>query len=350
VGGVASSDRACRVSETNLPQPENHSSRGGATGGGSREQPPSEQRWLGGLLGLAAVLLAVVLVIILPRLGGTPRGGRPGATSAPATRSASQSVGGLLFVRQGALPGSYDVWIANPDGKGQRDLTRDRASDSDPDWSPDGRRIVYASMPLRCQGSACQRDLYVIDRDGTNRVRLTRTSQDEGDPDWSPDGASIAYTRSDGARFRIWVMRADGSGQRQLTKDSGFAPDWAPDGHRVLFIGGDYRLRTLSADGSAGRRISDIGPVRTARWSPDGTRIALTAHDAVWIVNANGTGLHHIRQSAAYPSWTPDGRHLVFISYASAATGGPELRRMDTEGRNEVVLGSDQADSAPKLR
>jgi Tol biopolymer transport system component len=341
------------VSETNLPRPENHGSRGGATGGGSREPPRPGHRWLGGLLGLAAVLLAVVLVIILPRLGSAPRGGRPGAASAPATSSASQSVGGLLFVREGVLPGSYDVWIATPDGRGQRDLTRDRASDTDPDWSPDGRRIVYASMPPRCQGAACQNDLYVIDRDGTNRVRLTRTPQDEGDPDWSPDGARIAYTRSDGARSRIWVMRADGSGQRQLTDDPGLAPDWSPDGKRLLYLhvgSGNRPLYTINGDGSARRRLGSVNDVRTARWSPDGTRIALTAHDAVWIVNANGTGLHHIRQSAAYPSWTPDGRHLVFISYASAATGGPELRRMDTEGRNEVVLGGDQADSAPKLR
>jgi TolB protein len=261
---------------------------------------------------------------------------------------ASQAVGGLLFVREGVQPGGYDVWVANPDGTRARDLTPDRASDAEPDWSPDGRRVVYAS----CLSAACHFDLYAVDRDGRRRVRLTSTPQDERNPDWSPDGARIAYTRSDGDRYRLWVMRADGSGQRQFTDDPGADPDWSPDGKRLLYLhlgSSNQPLYAINADGSARRRLGSVNVVRTARWSPDGSRIALTAHDAVWIGNADGSGLRRIRQSAVYPSWTPDGRHLVFIAYGSAATG-PELHRMDTDGRNEVVLRRDQADSPPKLR
>jgi TolB protein len=337
------------VSDTNLPRPEQHSGLGGAAAGAGSGQPQRRRRrWLGGLLALAG-LLAVALAISLLRPGSVPPHGRPGAASLPPASMASQPVGGLLFVREGALRGSYDVWVANPDGTRARDLTPDRASDAEPDWSPDGRRVVYAS----CPSSACQqRDLYAVDRDGANRARLTRTPQDEGDPDWSPDGGRIAYTRSDGGRFRVWVMRADGSGRRQLTDDPGAAPDWSPDGKRLLYLhlgSSNQPLYTINADGSARRRLGKVNVVRTARWSPDGSRIALTAHDAVWIVNADGSGLHKIRQSAVYPSWSPDGRQLVFIG-ASATTGEPELHRMDTDGRNEVVLRRDQADSAPKLR
>ena len=233
-----------------------------------------------------------------------------------------------------------------------RNLTPDRASDEDPDWSPDGRRVVYASMPSPCRGPACQSDLYVIGRDGSRRVRLTRTPQHERDPDWSPDGSRIAYTRSDRDRSTIWVMRADGSGQRRLTDDPGTDPDWAPDGNRLLYLhegSGSRPLYAINADGSARQQLGNLDEVRTARWSPDGTRIALTARDAVWIINAEGSGLRRIRQSGAYPSWSPDGRRLVFIAYGAGATG-PQLRRMDPDGRNEVVLRRDQADSAPKLR
>jgi Tol biopolymer transport system component len=133
-------------------------------------------------------------------------------------------------------------------------------------------------------------------------------------------------------------MGADGRGQRQLTDGGGFAPDWAPDATRILYIGGDYRLHTINADGTGRRRIGNVGPIRSARWSPDGARIALTMRDAVWILNADGGGLHKIRQSAADPSWTPDGRQLVFTAYASGPTGAPELRRIDADGRNEVAL------------
>lgn len=337
------------MSDSNLPQPDHHRSPGRATASGGGQPARRSRRWLGGLLVLVG-LLAVALAILLPRT--RPPGSRPEASSPPPTRTASRPVGGLLYVAEGAHSGVDDVWVANPDGTSGRNLTPDRASDADPDWSPDGRRVVYASMPSRCQGPACHQDLYAIDRDGHNRVRLTNTPQDEHDPDWSPDGTRIAYTRWDQDRPSVWVMAADGSGQRPLANDPGMDPDWAPDGTQLLYlqVGSNRRpLYTIGADGSARQRLGNLTVVRTARWSPDGTRIALTMQDAVWIVSANGSGLQRIRQAAVYPSWSPDGRQLVFIAYGTSTTG-PQLRRMDADGRNEAVLRRDQADSAPKLR
>ena len=199
--------------------------------------------------------------------------------------------------------------------------------------------IVYASTPSPCQGTGRQADLYVIGRDGHSRLRLTSTPQDETEPDWSPDGARIAYRRSGEGDFGIWVMGADGSGQRQLTTDPGFAPD----SNRLLYLqaarsGSNPRLYVINADGSGRQRIGNAQVWgKSARWSPDGTRIALSKQDAIWIVNADGSGLHRIRQSAADPFWTPDGRHLMFTAYGSGATP-PELRRIDLDGRNEVAL------------
>jgi Tol biopolymer transport system component len=340
------------VSEPNLPRPEQHRSLGGTTGAGSGQPPRRLRWWLGGLLLLAG--LAAVLAILLPRFGATPTAGplvgAPAATAPTSTGAAALPAEVLLWAATGTSKGTtrtWDIWVANPDGTRRRNLTHDAAEDTDPAWSPDRRRIVYASStPSHCQESGCRFDLYAIGRDGRHRVRLTSTPQDEREPDWSPDGTRIAYTRSVGAggvfrersQFGIWVMRADGSGQRQLTDDGGFAPDWAPDATRILYIGGDYRLHTINADGSGRRRIGNAGPIRSARWSPDGARIALSMRDAVWVVNADGSsGLRQIRQSAAYPSWTPDGRHLVFTAYGSGDTG-PGLHQIDLDGRNEIVL------------
>jgi Tol biopolymer transport system component len=311
------------------------------------------RRWVGVLLVLAG--LAAMPAILLPRFGATPTAGPPRGRPAAATPSTSDRAAllpwGLLYEAPAATGApSWDIWVTNPDGSGRRNLTRDRASDRDPDWSPDGRRIVYASSPSRCRGFGCQTDLYAIGRDGRHRRRLTSTPQDELEPDWSPDGGRIAYTRSVEAggvfrarsQFRVWVMGADGGGQRQLTDDPGLDPDWAPDGSRLLYLrdGSNSRpLYIINGDGTGRRRLwlGNLNKVRSAEWSPDGTRIALVARDSVWVVNADGGGLRRIRQSASDAFWTPDGRHLVFTGYGSGATP-PGLRRIDVDGRNEIAL------------
>jgi Tol biopolymer transport system component len=239
-----------------------------------RPEQPLHRRWAGVLLILAG--LAAVLAILLPRFGATPTAGPPRGRPAASTPNSSHR----------------------------------------------------AAQPVA--GLPC---------------KATRTPQDAGEEDSSPDGTRIAYTSWDSGGHdreqrpspRIWVRCADGSDVRQLTYDPGFAPDWAPDGTRILYIGGDYRLYVINADGTGRQRIGKVRPIRSARWSPDGTRIALTMADAVWIINADGTGLHRIRQSASDPSWTPDGRHLVFTAYGSGTTP-PELHRIDVDGRNEIAL------------
>jgi TolB protein len=84
-----------------------------------------------------------------------------------------------------------------------------------PDFSPDGKRIVFTSN--RDQ----QAEIYVMNANGTGQKRLTRRPGNDWAPDFSRDGARIAFTQLPGT---IWVMSADGSGLRRLT--NGQDPDW----------------------------------------------------------------------------------------------------------------------------
>src|SRR6266508_3066874 len=131
VGLITASDGACWVSEGDLPRPENHSRRGGATGVGQGQPPRGLRRWLGGLrwwLGGLLVLagLAAAMAILLPRLGDTPQGGPSGGRSAAATPSTSDGVAlpawGLLYAAPAAATGTptWDIWVANWDGTGRR--------------------------------------------------------------------------------------------------------------------------------------------------------------------------------------------------------------------------------------
>ena len=91
-------------------------------------------------------------------------------------------------------------------------------------------------------------EIYVINGDGTGLRRVASKADYSLDgPVWSPDGTQIAYCHSglrsaDGANYTVWVMNADGSGQRKLTRRrQGYDPAWSPDGTRVAFHGGADR-------------------------------------------------------------------------------------------------------------
>jgi polyisoprenoid-binding protein YceI len=152
------------------------------------------------------------------------------------------------------------ISVMNADGSGARQFAETPTSDSEPRWSPDGRRLAVSAY-----GGAGNDDVAVIDvRSGRYR-RLTRAPAYEHSPAWSPDGRRIAYVK-DGA---VHVMRADGSGDRAITRSSkDTAPAWSPDGRRVSWVR-DGNLFIAGANGS-GAACVRTGMLLTsgARWRP----------------------------------------------------------------------------------
>src|SRR6266851_5500645 len=132
-------------------------------------------------------------------------------------------------------------------------------------------RIAFSQWDLIPGGNLSgHSNVYTINPDGTSRRQLTHVgkAQAAGAPDWSPDGTKIAYESNQTGDYRIWVMNSDGSGQRRLADDPGFAdlaPAWSPDGARIVFsrcddhlgfiVGCDLELMT-----AAGRWPLDLGP------------------------------------------------------------------------------------------
>ena len=125
------------------------------------------------------------------------------------------------------------------------------------EWSPDGTQLVYSAL-RRPEPYLLGSDLVLIAADGSGAGReLTSTRWDERGPInefaplWAPDGRSIAFLRRPGNPNypgELWVMRADGTGERRLASRSGEF-SWSPDSSRIVFVRCDSAARKTDGSG-----------------------------------------------------------------------------------------------------
>jgi TolB protein len=200
---------------------------------------------------------------------------------------------------------TYDIFTARPDGSDLRQLTDSPGYDAESTISPDGKRIVFTSTR---DGDL---DVYVMNIDGTDVRRLTTAVGYDGGAFFSPNGKQICFrayrprTAEEIAEYRallhenlirptkleIFVMNADGTGERQITHNgaANFCPFFTPDARRIIFAsnmddpaGRNFDLYLIGVDGTGLERVTtdptfDGFPM----FSPDGKRL-------VWASNRNG--------------------------------------------------------------
>jgi TolB protein len=253
-------------------------------------------------------------------VGGGSLGRSSAEASAPilVTRSAASTgsvrAGARIAFACGREGLGLEVCVMNADGGGPRNLTRHPANDLKPSWSPDGRRIAFASD--RHDGGPF--DVYVMNASGGDQRLVTHGT----DPAWSPDGRRIAFGTTSG----LYLVNADGSGLRGLTR-SGETPAWSPGGRRIAFSSGrggnyDYEVYVMNADGTGRRNLTRNAAddhVSVGGWSPDGRRIVFDSDRGgnrdIYVMNADGSGQRNLTRNPAadlFAAWSPDGRRIAF--------------------------------------
>lgn len=225
---------------------------------------------------------------------------------------------------------SLELSVMDADGGGRVELTDDFMLDEGAAWSPDSRRIVFASYNYR-KGTPAR--LKVVGASGGKARWITDGSKLEAThPDWSPDGKLIVFASyyigpTSGA---IVTIEPDGSNRRTLVRDDKLFefPQFSPDGRKVL-----YRKYLPDADArdlfvvDGRRRVTRItrhpsAIVADFQWSPDGRKIAYeTTSPTGWselrVVNADGSGNRRIVRHFGLgitlePTWSPDSSLVVY--------------------------------------
>jgi dipeptidyl aminopeptidase/acylaminoacyl peptidase len=112
---------------------------------------------------------------------------------------------------------------------------------SDPQASPDGRWVAFTVQTINLEENARPRQVWIVPALGGSARPLT-TEGDNDTPRWSPDSSTIAFVSSRGGSSQIWMMNADGTRQRQVTKLASEAAGvvWTPDGKSIVFVSEVY--------------------------------------------------------------------------------------------------------------
>jgi hypothetical protein len=302
---------------------------------------------------------------------------RVGKTGLTGTLVFQERIGGTIYV--------YDLGV---------DSLRPLTAGMDPAISPDGRRVAFTR-------DGGQHGLYVINLDGSGETRIYGDQELVRSPKWSPSGEWIVFSRSDGYedcrvlrgagcvpdaaiieslppelqfpdanvenlvkelpnyrvyRFVLARVGANGGDYRDIPSlNTAFAPDWNAAGITYQSEAGIQRTADLP-DARSEQVANDalLGYFHDPDWQPEGGRIVFQrkqgSHWQLYIVNSDGSGLAALTRpvtalvdelpSNVSPTWSPDGRYIVYLSNRNSieSAGAWHFWVMEADGANQRML------------
>ncbi len=282
----------------------------------------------------------------------------PQLTSGPSALSWSPDGTALVYSMAGSL------WRQDIDSDVAVQLTAGPGYDYQPDWSPDGSRVVF----VRYLADALE--LQVLDLDTGDVTSLTDEGAVNVEPRWSPDGSRIAHVSTrDTGRFHLYVGEVIEDTletsmlfeerQSEIPRyyysawDHALSPAWSPDGSEILYVGnpeipyGTGAIWRRPSDGSGEPslvRMEETSWRARPDWAPDGRRIAYASYlgrqwHQLWVTTPDNRAepfpLTYGDFDIAAPRFSPDGRKVAYVSNES---GNTSIRIQDLVGGASAAL------------
>lgn len=230
--------------------------------------------------------------------------------------------------------------VMDYDGENVSFLTDDRSIVLAPRFSPNGNEVLYTSYETGFPR------VFMLDLANMRRRAFDEMPGMSFAPRFSPDGATVVMSMSDGGNTDIYTLEIASGHIERLTNAPSIetAPSFSPDGRQIVFESdraGTQQLYVMSAEGGEARRISfGAGRYGTPVWSPRGDVIAFTKMNQgrfhIGVMRLDGSEERLLTASFLDegPTWSPNGRVLMFFRESSGANGAPQIYSVDMSGRN----------------